>query len=105
MKMLAAALALAATTVPAYAMTYFLTDQWVSNGARFCKYGNAGAVLGEESDEGAQRPAGLIGVHRALPALGPVGHQQGHHLGDLRVLAGERLLLGNEGIKGALGIV
>lgn len=44
MKILAAALALVATTAPAYAMTWFLTDQWTANGARFCKYGN-GTVL------------------------------------------------------------
>jgi hypothetical protein len=28
----------------AYAMTYYLQEQWVTNGARFCKYGN-GTVL------------------------------------------------------------
>lgn len=30
--------------VCAYAMTYLLTDQWIKNGQRFCKYGN-GTVL------------------------------------------------------------
>lgn len=36
--------ALAVACASAFAMTYYLTDQWVKNGNRFCKYGN-GTVL------------------------------------------------------------
>lgn len=35
---------LALIPVAAWAMTYYLTDQWVKDGNRFCKYGN-GTVL------------------------------------------------------------
>jgi len=35
---------LLAAPIAAHAMTYFLEEQWVKNGQRFCKYGN-GTVL------------------------------------------------------------
>lgn len=46
MKKLIIAVALAAAVAPtaAYAMTYFLTSQWIDRGQRFCRYGN-GTVL------------------------------------------------------------
>jgi hypothetical protein len=43
-KVLLAAAAAVTLAGPAYAMTYFLTAQWVEGGNRFCKYGN-GTVL------------------------------------------------------------
>lgn len=39
---IAAAAVLSST--PAYALTYYLTAQWVETGNRFCRYGN-GTVL------------------------------------------------------------
>ena len=46
MKKLIIAVALAAAVAPtaAYAMTYFLSGQWIDRGQRFCRYGN-GTVL------------------------------------------------------------
>lgn len=46
MKKLILAAVLAATLAPtaAYAMTYYLTAQWLDRGNRFCRYGN-GTVL------------------------------------------------------------
>lgn len=46
MKKLVIAAALAVSVAPsvAYAMTYFLTSQWIDRGQRFCRYGN-GTVL------------------------------------------------------------
>lgn len=46
MKKLFIAAALAAATVPsvAQAFTYYLVEQWVQNGNRFCRYSN-GAVI------------------------------------------------------------
>lgn len=41
---IAAALALTATSVASQNMTFYLTAQWVENGNRFCRYGN-GTVL------------------------------------------------------------
>lgn len=44
MKIALTALALIASTAPAYAMTWFLTSQWMDGGQRFCRYGN-GTIL------------------------------------------------------------
>jgi len=46
MKKLIIAVALAAAVAPtaAYAMTYFLSSQWIDRGQRFCRYQN-GTVL------------------------------------------------------------
>lgn len=47
MRKILTAIALASAvlaTTPAYAMTYFLTAQWLDGGKRFCRYGN-GTVL------------------------------------------------------------
>lgn len=46
MKKLIMAVVLAATLAPtaAYAMTYYLSAQWVDRGQRFCRYSN-GTVL------------------------------------------------------------
>jgi len=42
--MMAAALAAVVAPTAAYAMTYFLSAQWVDRGNRFCRYQN-GTVL------------------------------------------------------------
>jgi len=41
---IAAALVAAVAPTAAYAMTYFLTAQWIDRGNRFCRYSN-GAVI------------------------------------------------------------
>ena len=41
---IAIAIALAATPAAAQGFTYYLVEQWVSNGNRFCRYSN-GAVI------------------------------------------------------------
>lgn len=41
---LAAVLAAAVAPTAAYAMTYFLSSQWIDRGQRFCRYTN-GTVL------------------------------------------------------------
>jgi hypothetical protein len=41
---IAAALALSATPAIAQGFTYYLVEQWVSNGMHFCRYSN-GAVI------------------------------------------------------------
>ena len=43
-KTMLAVLLVVAGASPAYAMTYYLTAQWLDGGNRFCKYGN-GTVL------------------------------------------------------------
>lgn len=42
--LMAAALVAAVAPSAAYAMTYYLTAQWMDRGNRFCRYGN-GTVL------------------------------------------------------------
>lgn len=44
MRICLAMIALAFTTVPAYAMDYYLSGQWFEGGSHFCRYSN-GTVL------------------------------------------------------------